>query len=532
MQNQEDASEDKAGFWSQTGAELAGFIGTLGFTGLEDLATLITGTPYHAASIADVEHTYGMTFSSEEESDAVDIIKDTLSDYGEASQTSLDKWTGNTSDFAMNFENLDADESIIAMQALEKALKDLEKEGKQTTETYSSLSAQYQQLDEATQAYREQLETLSEYYSAGVFATNTTDADDEMNNRKDYEAYKTNMINAYKDNDYIKKAAEASGDAKAYYEDRFKSDIYTYGSTDIQAQYEAEQNRESQRMAMGNAVKKTYGVEDYGWNEAQKQDEDFQKLIKYRKNTNKDIVNALDDTNLMSYVDLSVFNQEDWEKIYNADSANKAAEYIIDSSMDTIRKTFEKGIDDVVSGGKDAMSQALSGDLTPDNISDEFKSYQKQLESASEIYPKLENEINIVNNTALIGTQAWYDALDEVQDKMENIQISQANTTAYDNLEEVLLKYRQEDFSVNIDANTQEFTDKMDDLLNDSYSVSVKIRAEGHQDFTSLTGQLDNIDEAVEKLVKIILLLLMMLQLLVRQSLVFYSKCSICLMEL
>lgn len=44
----------------------------------------------------------------------------------------------------------------------------------------------------------------------------------------------------------------------------------------------------------------------------------------------------------MSYVDLSVFNQEDWEKIYNADSANKAAEYIIDSSMDTIRKTFEK----------------------------------------------------------------------------------------------------------------------------------------------------------------------------------------------
>ena len=34
-------------------------------------------------------------------------------------------------------------------------------------------------------------------------------------------------------------------------------------------------------MAMGNAVKKTYGVEDYGWNEAQKQDEDFQKLIKH-----------------------------------------------------------------------------------------------------------------------------------------------------------------------------------------------------------------------------------------------------------
>ena len=504
LQNQEDASEDKAGFWSQTGAELAGFVSTLGFTGLEDLATLITGDAYHAAS-AEGEHTYGMTFTSQEESDAVSIIEDTLSDYGSAIQTNWDKWAqivdhGRASDFVMNFENLNAEESVVAMQALEKALKDLEKDGKQTTETYSSLSAQYQQLDEAIQAYREQLETLSEYYSASVFATNTTDADDEMNNRKDYEAYKTNMINAYKDNDYIKKAAEVSGDAKAYYEDRFKSDIYAYGSTDIQAQYEAEQNRESQRMAMGNAVKKTYGVEDYGWNEAQKQDEDFQKLIKHRKNTNKDIVNALDDTNLMSYVDLSVFNQEDWEKIYNADSANKAAEYIIDSSMDTIRKTFEKGIDDVVSGGKDAMSQALSGDLTPDNISDEFKSYQKQLESASEIYPKLENEINIVNNTALIGTQAWYDALDEVQDKMENIQISQANTTAYDNLEEVLLKYRQEDFSVNIDANTQEFTDKMDDLLNDSYSVSVKIRAEGHQDFTSLTGQLDNIDEAVEKI--------------------------------
>lgn len=209
LQNQEDASKDNAGFWGPLGQEFIGAVSTLGYTIAEDAVTSVTGEAYHAAS-AEGEHTYGMTFTSQEESDAVSIIEDTLSDYGSAIQTNWDKWAqivdhDRASDFVMNFENLDAEESVVAMQALEKALKDLEKEGKQTTETYSSLSAQYQQLDEATQAYREQLETLSEYYSAGVFATNTTDADDEMNNRKDYEAYKTNMINAYKDNDYIKK---------------------------------------------------------------------------------------------------------------------------------------------------------------------------------------------------------------------------------------------------------------------------------------------------------------------------------------
>ena len=499
LQNKENASEDDAGFWGPLGQELVGAVSTLGFTVVEDLASLVTGEAYHAASAVG-EHTYGMTFSSKEESDAVSIIEDTLSDYGSAIQTNLDKWTGYTSDFVMNFEDLNAEESIIAMQQLEKALNQLEEEGKETTQTYASLSAQYQQLDEATLEYREQLATLAEYYSAGVFAANTGVSDDVMNSRQDYEEYKNKVINAYKENEYVRKAAEASGDAEAYYEDRFKSDVYAYGSSDIQSQYEAEQVRESQRFSMGEAVKASYGVEEFGWNEAQKQNKDFKKLIEKRKNTNKDIVASLEDTDLMSYVDWSVFTQEDWEEIYNAKDADKAAEYIIDSSMDAIKKSFEKDIDNVVSGGKDAMNQALSGDLTADNISEEFKQYQDQLKTASKLYPELENEINIINNTALIGTQEWYDALDEVQDKMENIQIAQSNNIATKELNEIFEKYENEDFSVNIDANTQEFTEKMNALLDEQYDVSVKIRAEGHEDFTSLTGQLNNIDEAVEKI--------------------------------
>lgn len=499
LQNKEDADKDNAGFWGPLGQELVGTVSTLGFTVVEDLASLVTGEAYHAASAVG-EHTYGMTFSSKEESDAVSIIEDTLSDYGSAIQTNLDKWTGYTSDFVMNFEDLNAEESIIAMQQLEKALNQLEEEGKETTQTYTSLSAQYQQLDEATLEYREQLATLAEYYSAGVFAANTGVSDDVMNSRQDYEEYKNKVINAYKENEYVRKAAEASGDAEAYYEDRFKSDVYAYGSSDIQSQYEAEQVRESQRFSMGEAVKTSYGVEEYGWEEAQKQNKDFKKLIEKRKNTNKDIVASLEDTDLMSYIDWSVFTQEDWEKIYNAEDADKAAKYIINSSMDAIKKSFEKDIDNVVSSGKDAMSQALSGDLTADNISEEFKQYQDQLKTASKLYPELENEINIINNTALIGTQEWYDALDEVQDKMENIQIAQSNNIATKELNEIFEKYENEDFSVNIDANTQEFTEKMNALLDEQYDVSVKIRAEGHGDFTSLTGQLNNIDEAVEKI--------------------------------
>lgn len=505
LQNQEDASEDNAGFWGPLGQELVGAVSTLGYTMVEDIASLFTGKVYHAASAAG-EHTYGMTFSSKEESDAVSIIEDTLSDYGTAMQTNLDKWTqiwdhDRASDFVMNFEDLNAEESVIAMQQLEKALNQLEEEGKETTQTYASLSAQYQQLDEATLEYREQLATLAEYYSAGVFAANTGVSDDVMNSRQDYEEYKNRVVSAYKENEYIRKAAEASGDEEAYYEDRFKSDVYNYGSTSIQSQYEAEQARESQRFSMGEAVKNIYGVEEYGWEEAQKQNKDFKELIKNRKNTNKDIVAELEDTGLMSYVNWNLFTREDWENIYNAKDANEAARYIVNSSLEAMQESFEKDIGNVISSGKDTMNKAISGDLTADNaINDEdFQNYLQQLEAASKFYPDIQDNIRIINNESLIGTQAWYDALDEVQDKMEDIQLIQSRDTAHENLTEIIEEYNNKDFSVNVDANTQEFTEKMSELLNDQYDISVKIRAEGHEDFTSLTGQLNNLDEAIAK---------------------------------
>lgn len=500
LQNKEDASEDNMGAFRQV---LNAGISTLirpKILQLIDVGKAAVTGKTDKAYLAEGENTYGTIFTSSEESKAVDLIKDDLNEeYASATKTLFD-FGGRTSNITMNFEDLDAEGSIKAMQELEEMLHKLEKAGKATTETYAGLSAQYQQLNDSTLAYREQLETLGQYYSAGVFAANTGVSDDVMNSRQDYEEYKNRVISAYKENEYIKKAAEASGDEEAYYEDRFKSDVYNYGSTSIQSQYEAEQARESQRFSMGEAVKNIYGVGEYGWEKAQEESEDFKELIKDRKNTNKDIVAELEDTGLMSYVNWKLFTREDWENIYNAKDANEAARYIVNSSMDAIKKSFEKDIDDVVSGGKDAMNQALSGDLTADNISEEFKQYQDQLEAASKLYPELENEINIINNTALIGTKEWYDALDEVQDKMENIQITQSNNIATKELNEIFEKYENEDFSVNIDANTQEFTEKMNALLDEQYDVSVKIRAEGHGDFTSLTGQLNNIDEAVEKI--------------------------------
>lgn len=159
------------------------------------------------------------------------------------------------------------------------------------------------------------------------------------------------------------------------------------------------------------------------------------------------------------------------------------------------------------SGEKSARSlidSIQSGDTTYENIGDneEYQNLIDQLDILKSQYPELQADAIELSNTWEVGTQKFAEALEDVQDRLAQIKLDDLTNDAKEASDKLkdFLSEQESDWEINIEANPEEFTNTMDELLDANYAVDVEIHTQAEQEFDSIKSAMQNIQDEASKI--------------------------------
>lgn len=168
---------------------------------------------------------------------------------------------------------------------------------------------------------------------------------------------------------------------------------------------------------------------------------------------------------------------------------------------------YERLSQAATSGEKSARSlidSIQSGDTTYENISDneEYQNLIDQLDTLKSQHPELQADAIELSNTWEVGTQKFAEALEDVQDRLAQIKLDDLTNNAKEASDKLkdFLGEQESDWEVNIEANPEEFTNTMDELLDANYAVDVEIHTQAEQEFDSIKSAMQNIQDEASKI--------------------------------
>ena len=232
---------------------------------------------------------------------------------------------------------------------------------------------------------------------------------------------------------------------------------------------------------------------------ASKKDMDF-KESEFSLGSYNILQKALQDGSLLD--SLGEVTAEEWKIL----GYNNAEEYIeaIKNGLNNYDdkaglKTSINRIAGVNENADNLRSGIQSGDIDYQNISEneDYKALLAQLEEIKTVYPEVTAAANILNETWLVGTQEYVEALEQVQDAIYKAEVTKLSDEANEKIDE-LIDYTSEGIVLGVDDS--EFHDKIDELLDAEYAIDIAVHTEAEREFESIVNAIDNINEQAEKI--------------------------------
>ncbi len=200
-------------------------------------------------------------------------------------------------------------------------------------------------------------------------------------------------------------------------------------------------------------------------------------------------------------------NEEDLDNLGVTDAEAWYNSFIASLNSYDPSSFYERLSQAATSGEKSARSlidSIQSGDTTYENISDneEYQNLIDQLDTLKSQYPELQADAIELSNTWEVGTQKFAEALEDVQDRLAQIKLDDLTNNAKEASDKLkdFLGEQESDWEVNIEANPEEFTTTMDELLDANYAVDVEIHTQAEQEFDSIKSAMQNIQDEASKI--------------------------------
>lgn len=155
---------------------------------------------------------------------------------------------------------------------------------------------------------------------------------------------------------------------------------------------------------------------------------------------------------------------------------------------------------------KTVEEQALSGKLTPKELTDEYKSLASNIEQIKDLYPELTNEIQTFNEEGMIGTQQWFQSLYGIKEKLNDLKLdklSEEYEKKLDDLDKVREQFTDEESGeLNIEAmlDSTEFDNAMKELMDADYDINVEIHAQAEEAFDNFETATKNMAAQAAKI--------------------------------
>lgn len=215
----------------------------------------------------------------------------------------------------------------------------------------------------------------------------------------------------------------------------------------------------------------------------------------------EDVSKKASDMGISSLMDTSALSKEDWEKVFGADSANEAMQYILDQTREQMREGLKDNdtVDKTLNAAQGLGQGIISGDVTSLNAgsSDDFLAMKEQLQALAVMYPELTQEANTLSQEWAIGTQLYMDNLDSLKDKLTEIQFNDLGEKASESINKAIDELSDLDgVGINVELETDEFMDTMGNLLSNDYAVNVAIHTDAENAFDDLMAGMSEIEDA------------------------------------
>ena len=417
--------------------------------------------------------------SSYDETEAYKILQQNLQGTGAITTSTLTAaapFTGSTpftGTTDIYFDNTDPDEIIKVYDALQQTMKDLYEAGQTSSETYQNISKWVDKVSEDAEKYKQAIGDIETYASelAGLNIDET-----QIIDINSYDKIRQDIINQ------IKEATGIEDD------DRVATLADTWLSQNL--------SEESQEyMNQFNAASKLF---------SQYEDQiDGLTQEKVQEFVSKMVQN--DTFKYQAYM-----TDEDWKNILGANSVEDAEIYIqdvINKHQEDIKKSVQEQASIFSDNMQEIIDNVNSGDLTFANIGldETFITMKDNIDNLLVAFPELTEEASIFLTEGMVGSEEWAEAAYQIKDAYDQLEFQQLNDNLDTALEELNKlagedQYDENGFKINVDADTSDFQDAVEKVLNAEYSIDIKLYADGIKEFEDLEESMDDIDTMASKI--------------------------------
>lgn len=205
--------------------------------------------------------------------------------------------------------------------------------------------------------------------------------------------------------------------------------------------------------------------------------------------TSGDLQNKLSNITSEQWKELGYKNAQDYIDTLTTE-LNK-----IDS--EDVLKVSKKRLASVSENAVNLQEGLQSGDITYENISEneDYKALSEQLNELKETYPEVEAAANVLGKTWLVGTEQYSEALEQVQDKLYDAKIDTLVDDANEKIVELYKDIQNEDGTVEIEIDDEDFQNKIDEILDANYEIDIAIHTEAEDEFNDIISSMDDINK-------------------------------------
>ena len=122
---------------------------------------------------------------------------------------------------------------------------------------------------------------------------------------------------------------------------------------------------------------------------------------------------------------------------------------------------------------------------------EDYKAMSKQVDNLAALQPELQGAVETFKQTSLVGTQAFTDALEDIQEGIENQQLIKSRTDLEDTFKNI-------DLTANID--TSQADEKIKSFIDKDYEVTINVKTASDEAFEELEQGINALQDGASKI--------------------------------
>ena len=238
-----------------------------------------------------------------------------------------------------------------------------------------------------------------------------------------------------------------------------------------------------------------------------------------------EVFKYLQDNNLTEGIHL--FTPEEWEDMIIGNMSTEEIGRLVGEKLDeSIRNGFE-AFKEKAGENEDNLQSLLQEALNGDVDTSEKSAYvqiKNSLEDLLTYYPELQEQADIFNNEAIIGTEKWTNAVYALKDAFNDLDFAKKVDSYSEKLEKLNRQLEREEKgteevykgttgkynergqleveteTIELVPDTKLFTETVEDLMEADYAINIEIGADVEDGFDDIVKSMENDDSMADKI--------------------------------